>query len=198
MHTLWNQLLLERSLDLFNTLQICYRHIEDVHEEVWCRKNIFWQTYRVFYLAIFPWPPSNWWLIVYTLWNQLLLELSLDLFNTLKICCRYIEDVHDEVWCRKNIFWQTYRVFILAIFSTLWRYVADILKMCMKKFDAEKIFFDKQYAGGIKSVVLTARFHSNLLIYLNLRVNISPLLWGKNISIKIWSIISTAFRQAID
>ena len=34
-HTLWNQLL-ELSLDLFNTLQICYRHIEDVHEEVWC------------------------------------------------------------------------------------------------------------------------------------------------------------------
>ena len=29
-----NQLLLELSLDIFNTLQICYRHIEDVHEEV--------------------------------------------------------------------------------------------------------------------------------------------------------------------
>ena len=43
---------------------------------------------------------------------------------------------------KKN--WQTYRVFILAIFSTLWIYVADILKMCMKKFDAEKIFFDLQ------------------------------------------------------
>ena len=28
------QLLLELSLDLFNTLHICYRHIEDVHEEV--------------------------------------------------------------------------------------------------------------------------------------------------------------------
>ena len=41
-HILWNQLLLELSLDLFNTLQICYRHIEDVHEEVWCWKNIFW------------------------------------------------------------------------------------------------------------------------------------------------------------
>ena len=27
-------LLLELSLNLFNTLQICYRHIEDVHEEV--------------------------------------------------------------------------------------------------------------------------------------------------------------------
>ena len=51
--------------------------------------------------------PSKWWLIVHTLWNQLLLELSLDLFNTLKICCRHIEDVHEEVWWGKNIFWQT-------------------------------------------------------------------------------------------
>ena len=29
-----------------------------------------------------------------------------------------------------------------CIFSTLCRYVTDILKICMKKFDAEKIFFD--------------------------------------------------------
>ena len=50
---------------------------------------------------------------MYTLANQLLLEISLDLFITLKISCRHIEDVHEEV-------------------------------------DAEKIFFDKQYAGGIK------------------------------------------------
>ena len=151
MHTLWNQLLLEHSLDLFNTSQICYRHIEDVHEEVWCRKKYFLINLQAFFPSHFSMTaPSNWWLIVYTLWNQLLLELSLDLFNTLEICCRHTEDVHEEVWCRKNIFWQTYRVFILAIFSTLWRYVADILKMCMKKFDAEKIFFDKQYAGGIK------------------------------------------------
>ena len=114
-HTLWNQFLLELSLDLFNTLQICYRHIEDVHEEVWCWKSIFWQTYRVFNLVIFRLAPSKWCLIVYTLWNQLLLELSRDLFNTMKICCRHIEDVHEEVWCRKNIFWQTYRVFNLAI-----------------------------------------------------------------------------------
>ena len=47
-HALWNQLLLELSLDLFNTLQIYYRHIEDVHKEVWCWKNIFWQTDSVF------------------------------------------------------------------------------------------------------------------------------------------------------
>ena len=41
MRILWNQLLLELSLDLFNTLQICYRDIEDVHEEVWCWKLVF-------------------------------------------------------------------------------------------------------------------------------------------------------------
>ena len=29
------------------------------------------------------------------------------------------------------------------IFSALCRYVTDIMKMCMNKFDAEKIFFDK-------------------------------------------------------
>ena len=97
-HTLWNQLLLELSLDLFKTLQICYRHIEDEHEEVWWWKNIFWQTYRVFNLAILRWP------IVHTLWNHLLLKLLLDLFNTLQICYRHIEDVHEEVWCWKNTF----------------------------------------------------------------------------------------------
>ena len=102
-HTLW-----KRYLNLFSILQICYRHIEDVHEEDWCWKNIFWQTYRVFLLSHFSMTaPSNWWLIVYTLWNQLLLELSLHLFNALKICCIHTEDVHEEVWCRKNIFWQT-------------------------------------------------------------------------------------------
>ena len=29
------------------------------------------------------------------------------------------------------------------IFSAFYRYVTDILKMYMKKFDAEKVFFDK-------------------------------------------------------
>ena len=38
----FDKLLFEFSLDLFNTLQICYRHIEDVHEEVFfVLKNIF-------------------------------------------------------------------------------------------------------------------------------------------------------------
>ena len=33
-HTLCNQLLLEPSVYCFNTLQVCYRYTEDVHEEV--------------------------------------------------------------------------------------------------------------------------------------------------------------------
>ena len=121
-HTLWNQLLLELLLDLFNTLQKCYRHIEDMHVEVWCWKNIFWQTDRVLNLAIF-WRLYNkmfvLWLIVHTLWNQLLSEPLLDLFSTLQKCYRHIEDVHVEVWCWKNIFWQTDMVLNLAIFRQL-------------------------------------------------------------------------------
>ena len=33
-HTLCNQLSLELTLDVLNILHTCYRHIEDVHEEV--------------------------------------------------------------------------------------------------------------------------------------------------------------------
>ena len=34
----------------------------------------------------------------------------------------------------------------------------------MKKFDAEKIFYDRQYVGGLKEVVLTAKFHLYCLL----------------------------------
>ena len=162
MHTLWNQLLLEHSLDLFNTLQLCYRHNEDVHEEVWCRKNIFWQTYRVLYLAIFLWLHLVIdGLIVYTLWIQLLLELSLDLFNTLKIRCRHIEDMHEEGWCRKNIFWQTYRVVNLAIFSTLWccRHTEDVHGevWCRKKKNWQTLCGGYQVSGTYCQVSLNLK-----------------------------------------
>ena len=46
-------ILLQLSLDHFNTLQICYRQIEDVHEQVWWWKSIFWQIDRFLNLAIF-------------------------------------------------------------------------------------------------------------------------------------------------
>ena len=41
----------------------------------------------------------------------------------------------------KKYFLSNLQGFYLSHFSTLWRYVADILQMCMKKFDAEKILF---------------------------------------------------------
>ena len=88
-HTLWNQLLLEVSLDLFSTLQICYRHIEDEHEKVWCWKNIFWQIYRVFNLAIFR--PSIFILTVprryFCCGSLLLLVLDVCIYTLVQLLC---------------------------------------------------------------------------------------------------------------
>ena len=92
-----------------------FQHFADMLQTYWryawrnlMQKKYFLTNLQGFLLSHFSMTvQSNWWLIVYTLWNQLLLELLLDLFNTLKICCRHIEDVHEVVWCRKNIFWQT-------------------------------------------------------------------------------------------
>ena len=55
-------------------------------------------------------------LIVHTLWNQLLLQLSIFSFDTLQICARDIEDMHEEVLCWKNEFWQIYTILNLAYF----------------------------------------------------------------------------------
>ena len=52
-HVLWNQLLLQLPVYSFNTLQICYTHIVDVHEELICRKTYCWQIYNIFNLANF-------------------------------------------------------------------------------------------------------------------------------------------------
>ena len=53
MHLLWNQLLPQLPVYPFNTLQICYTHIVDVHEELICRKKYCWQIYNIFNLANF-------------------------------------------------------------------------------------------------------------------------------------------------
>ena len=60
--------------------------IEDIHEEVWCWKNIFWQTDKVFNIAnLYNCSQKNNGLILHSVWNQLLLELPLDHFNTLQL-----------------------------------------------------------------------------------------------------------------
>ena len=38
--------------------------------------------------------------------DQLLLQLLMEQFDTLPIQCRHIEHMHEEVWFRKNIFYQ--------------------------------------------------------------------------------------------
>ena len=109
--TLWAQLLIQFYTDLYETLHMFLPWSGDVHfvNFVIFRRCDF--NFKVWSILL--------WLIVHILWNQLLLEFSLDLFNTLQICYRHIEDVHEEVWWWKNIFWQTYRVFDLAIFGWL-------------------------------------------------------------------------------
>ena len=47
-HTLWNQLLLELLLNLFSILQMCYRHIEDMHEEFLMLKKYFLTNLQCF------------------------------------------------------------------------------------------------------------------------------------------------------
>ena len=59
------------------------------------------------------------WLIVHTLWNQPLRAFTGSFQHLANMLKTYIEDVHEEVWCWKNIFWQPYGVFNLAIFRRL-------------------------------------------------------------------------------
>ena len=65
-----------------------FQHLEDILQTYWrwtwkslMQKKYFLTNLQGFYLSHF--------------------------FNTLKICCRHVEDVHEEIWCRKNIFWLT-------------------------------------------------------------------------------------------
>ena len=59
---------------------------ENMHKDVWCWKNIFWQTDRVFNTAnLDNCSEKSSGLRLHNVWNYLLLELPLDLSNTLQI-----------------------------------------------------------------------------------------------------------------
>ena len=60
---------------------------------------------------------------------------------------QHFEDMLQTYW-KSLIFFDKLTGFNLAIFSTLWRYVADLLKMCMKKFNAEKNIFWQTVCRG--------------------------------------------------
>ena len=49
--------------------------------------------------------------MVWSLCNQLLLQFSVDHFETIHTCCGYIEDVHVTFCRRKNNFLQNYGIF---------------------------------------------------------------------------------------
>ena len=94
-------------------------------------------------------------------------------FDTLPIQCKHIEDMHEEVWFRKNNFLQNDSSENLDNFSLIrclymhrwclhgpinsyhsfrWSnllfclYNVDTLDICMKGFGSEKIIFDKMTA----------------------------------------------------
>ena len=95
-HTLWNQLLLQLSIFSFYTLHTCSTHIEDVHKDVLCwKKKEFWQIYSI--LNFFDNCHIQKWLVVHSLWNQLLLGFSVFLFNTLQTCFTHFENEHEEL-----------------------------------------------------------------------------------------------------
>ena len=114
------------------------------------------------------------WLIVHTLWNQLLLELSLYLFNTLQICYRHIEDVHEEIY-----FWLTDKVLNKAIFRQLYvvyNYTGGLLGAVVGGIggilcSACPSFRDSESKKGFCFITLIAfvRFCSSLLHTLTVR-----------------------------
>ena len=123
-HVQGNLFIPDLLLKLFDILHTQWRHIEPLCEELWCQKINFWQNDSVLNLATF-W--TLFFLIrvfvvvffcaqVHARGNQLVLEFLLTPSDTLRTQCRYIDHLHEEVWCHKSTFWQNGSVLNLAIF----------------------------------------------------------------------------------
>ena len=93
-HTRADQLLLQLLMDSFDTLLSHYRHIGNLHEEIWCRNNNFWQNGSFVNLDIFPtcikWADS---------WENLLIAYFYGLcvlisFSLLTITVRGVSNKH--------------------------------------------------------------------------------------------------------
>ena len=99
--SLCNQLLPEFSSNQFETLYICYKHIENVHVTFSRQENNFLQNYGILDLDNFQVRLQYW---VASLCNQLLPEFSSNQFETLHRCFKHIEDVHVIFSRRENNF----------------------------------------------------------------------------------------------
>ena len=88
---LWaDQLLPQLLMKQFDTLSIQFRHNEHMHEGVYIS---FVQLRQLFpYMAfVYAW--------IVPLWaDQLLLQLLMEQFDTLRIQCRHIEHMHEGVY----------------------------------------------------------------------------------------------------
>ena len=92
-----NQLLLQFSVDHFETMHTCCGYIEDVHVNFCRRKNNFF----IFDLDNFQVRLQYW---VASLCNQLLPGFASNQFETLHRCYKYIEDVHVTFSRQENHF----------------------------------------------------------------------------------------------
>ena len=86
-----SQLLLQFSLDHFETMHTCCGNIEDVHVKFCRRKNNFCQNYGILDLDNFQVKLQYG---VASLCNQLLPEFSSNQFETVHRSYKHIEDVH--------------------------------------------------------------------------------------------------------
>ena len=94
-----DQLLPQLLMEQFDTFPIQYRHIEHMHEGVWLKKFFFFDKMTAKRtLTIFPYMAFVYAWIV-TLWAaQLLPQLLIEQFDTLRIQCRHIEHMHEGIY----------------------------------------------------------------------------------------------------
>ena len=93
-----DQLLLQLLMEQFDTLPIQCRHIEHMHEGVWFTINNFDKMTTVRLRQLFPYMAFVYAWIV-PLWaDQLLPQLLMEQFDTLRIQCRHIEHMHEGVY----------------------------------------------------------------------------------------------------
>ena len=89
---LWaDQLLSKLLMEQFETLHIQYRHIEHMYEGVWLKKNLELRQLFPYMAFVYAW--------IVPLWaDQLLPQLLMEQFDTLRIQCRHIEHKHEGVY----------------------------------------------------------------------------------------------------
>ena len=98
-----DQLLQQLLLEKIDTLPLQCRHIEQMHEGVWFRKNIFDKMTAKRTSTIFPKMDFVYAWIVPSWADQLLPQFLMGQFDTLPIQCRHIELMREGVWFEKYI-----------------------------------------------------------------------------------------------